>query len=96
MAQPWKNHLYYGDNLTILREHIRDESIDLVYLDPPFNSQATYNVLFHARGAHNIRAHVLHNMSTNVVCTPARGPRSNGRKMCGSDRGAKHTFVPGQ
>src|SRR5437588_408139 len=42
------NHLYYGDNLTILREHIRDESIDLIYLDPPFNSQATYNVLFHA------------------------------------------------
>ena len=42
------NHLYYGDNLTILREHIEDESIDLVYLDPPFNSQATYNVLFRA------------------------------------------------
>lgn len=42
------NHLYYGDNLTILREHIRDESIDLIYLDPPFNSQATYNVLFRA------------------------------------------------
>jgi site-specific DNA-methyltransferase (adenine-specific) len=42
------NHLYYGDNLDILREHIRDESVDLVYLDPPFNSQATYNVLFHA------------------------------------------------
>src|SRR6266478_590767 len=40
------NHLYYGDNLTILREHIKDESIDLIYLDPPFNSQATYNVLF--------------------------------------------------
>jgi site-specific DNA-methyltransferase (adenine-specific) len=42
------NHLYYGDNLEILRDHIRDESIDLVYLDPPFNSQATYNVLFRA------------------------------------------------
>ena len=42
------NHLYYGDNLTILREHIHDESIDLIYLDPPFNSQATYNVLFRA------------------------------------------------
>jgi site-specific DNA-methyltransferase (adenine-specific) len=40
------NHLYYGDNLTVLREHIRDESVDLVYLDPPFNSNATYNVLF--------------------------------------------------
>jgi len=33
------NHLYYGDNLNILREHMTGESIDLVYLDPPFNSQ---------------------------------------------------------
>jgi site-specific DNA-methyltransferase (adenine-specific) len=40
-AMPSANHLYYGDNLTILREHIPDESIDLIYLDPPFNSQAT-------------------------------------------------------
>lgn len=40
------NLLYYGDNLDILREYIRDESIDLIYLDPPFNSKATYNVLF--------------------------------------------------
>lgn len=40
------NVLYYGDNLDILRKHIPDNSIDLVYLDPPFNSKATYNVLF--------------------------------------------------
>jgi adenine specific DNA methylase Mod len=40
------NRLYYGDNLTVLRGCIADESVDLVYLDPPFNSQATYNVLF--------------------------------------------------
>jgi site-specific DNA-methyltransferase (adenine-specific) len=40
------NVLYYGDNLEILRKHIPDNSIDLVYLDPPFNSKATYNVLF--------------------------------------------------
>ena len=40
------NVLYYGDNLDILRHHIPDDSIDLIYLDPPFNSQATYNVLF--------------------------------------------------
>jgi len=42
----WKNKLYYGDNLEIMREHIEAESVDLVYLDPPFNSKATYNVLF--------------------------------------------------
>jgi len=40
------NILYYGDNLKILREHIPNDSIDLIYLDPPFNSNATYNVLF--------------------------------------------------
>lgn len=40
------NHLYYGDNLRVLRDQIRDESVDLIYLDPPFNSNASYNVLF--------------------------------------------------
>jgi adenine specific DNA methylase Mod len=40
------NKLYFGDNLTVLRDHVKDESIDLVYLDPPFNSKASYNVLF--------------------------------------------------
>ncbi len=38
--------LYYGDNLSVLRDRIPDESVDLVYLDPPFNSNASYNVLF--------------------------------------------------
>lgn len=46
MPPPDKNVLHYGDNLTVLREHIADESVDLVYLDPPFNSNADYNVLF--------------------------------------------------
>lgn len=41
-----KNTLFYGDNLPILREHLADESIDLIYLDPPFNSNRSYNVLF--------------------------------------------------
>src|SRR5579863_2793637 len=40
------NTLYYGDNLNILREYIPTESIDLIYLDPPFNSNRNYNVLF--------------------------------------------------
>ena len=40
------NTLFYGDNLDILREYIADASIDLVYLDPPFNSNRNYNVLF--------------------------------------------------
>jgi len=41
-----QNTLYYGDNLEILRDYIPADSVDLVYLDPPFNSNASYNVLF--------------------------------------------------
>jgi site-specific DNA-methyltransferase (adenine-specific) len=41
-----RNMLFYGDNLAILREYIPDESVDLIYLDPPFNSNRSYNVLF--------------------------------------------------
>lgn len=41
-----QNTLFYGDNLNILREHIPDESVDLIYLDPPFNSNRSYNMLF--------------------------------------------------
>jgi DNA modification methylase len=43
---PEKNKLYYGDNLEVLQRYVKDESVDLVYLDPPFNSRQDYNVLF--------------------------------------------------
>lgn len=42
----WKNKLYFGDNLAILRNSVADATVDLIYLDPPFNSKADYNVLF--------------------------------------------------
>lgn len=45
MSNP-KNKLYYGDNLEVLRDYIPDQSVDLIYLDPPFNSRQDYNVLF--------------------------------------------------
>ena len=51
-----ENTLFYGDNLDVLRRHIRDETIDLVYLDPPFNSNANYNVLFAAKDGHQAAA----------------------------------------
>src|SRR6266508_4111851 len=55
-----RNLLYYGDNLDVLRRHIKDESVDLVYLDPPFKSNQDYNVLFAeqdgARSAAQIKA----------------------------------------
>ncbi len=44
------NVLYYGDNLEVLRRHVRSESVDRVYLDPPFNSNTSYNVLFAEHG----------------------------------------------
>ncbi len=40
------NLLYYGDNLDILRRYLPDSAVDLVYLDPPFNSNSDYNVIF--------------------------------------------------
>lgn len=52
------NALYFGDNLEVLRESIKDESIDLVYLDPPFNSNATYNVLFKTPKGHKSDAQI--------------------------------------
>lgn len=52
------NTLYYGDNLTVLRGCMDDESVDLVYLDPPFNSQATYNVLFRSTAGEQSRAQI--------------------------------------
>jgi DNA modification methylase len=52
------NVLYYGDNLEILRKYIPDESIDLIYLDPPFNSQADYNILYREKSGELSHAQV--------------------------------------
>ncbi|HUT02745.1 MAG TPA: DNA methyltransferase [bacterium] len=53
-----KNILYYGDNLEVLRLHIKDESVDLIYLDPPFKSNQDYNVLFAERNGARSRAQI--------------------------------------
>lgn len=54
----WTNKLFFGDNLKTLREAIDDESIDLVYLDPPFNSSASYNVLFSEKSGERSAAQI--------------------------------------
>ena len=54
-----KNKLYFGDNLQILREHVADSSVDLIYLDPPFNSNANYNVLFKEKSGEESAAQIL-------------------------------------
>jgi adenine specific DNA methylase Mod len=53
-----KNKLYFGDNLEILRDHVADASVDLIYLDPPFNSSATYNVLFKEKSGEESAAQI--------------------------------------
>jgi site-specific DNA-methyltransferase (adenine-specific) len=44
------NKLYYGDNLDVLRKFVRDETVDLVYIDPPFNSKRNYNQIYNNIG----------------------------------------------
>ncbi len=59
MSRPiTENTLFYGDNLIILREHIPSESVDLIYLDPPFNSSRNYNVLFKDEGGTDSEAQI--------------------------------------
>ena len=53
-----KNQLFYGDNLEVLRRDIADESVDLVYLDPPFNSNRTYSVLFKEKSGDEAQAQI--------------------------------------
>ena len=45
-----KNFLYYGDNLEVLRKHVKDETVNLAYIDPPFNSQRNYNQIYNNIG----------------------------------------------
>lgn len=53
-----RRELYWGDNLEVLREYIADESVDLIYLDPPFNSNRNYNVLFRDEDRHESDAQI--------------------------------------
>lgn len=53
MKQAKPNHLFYGDNLEVLRQSMSSESVDLVYLDPPFNSNRNYSVIFNRDGQYS-------------------------------------------
>jgi site-specific DNA-methyltransferase (adenine-specific) len=53
------NLLYYGDNLEILKRYIPNESVDLVYLDPPFNSDRNFNVIFKNEAGRNTDAQLV-------------------------------------
>lgn len=58
VAMP-ENKLYYGDNPDVLRRYVRDESVDLVYLDPPFTSRQDYNVLFAEKDGTRAAAQIM-------------------------------------
>lgn len=57
-TKDFQKTLYYGDNLDILREEIDDSSVDLIYLDPPFKSDQSYNVIFKERDGSQSRAQI--------------------------------------
>jgi 16S rRNA G966 N2-methylase RsmD len=69
-----KNKLYFGDNLKILREYVPDASVDLTYLDPPFNSSATYNVLFKEKSGEESAAQI-------TAFEDIRQPTDSGARM---------------
>ena len=54
-----ENQLFYGDNLDVLRGQIDDRSVDLIYLDPPFNSKVSYNILFGGNGKSQAQIHAF-------------------------------------
>jgi len=100
MVTDWQNKLYFGDNLEILRDHVGDESMDLIYLDPPFNSKATYNVLFKEQNGTASPAQIAAfedtwhwDMSTEAafreVVTGRAPSTGSGRAPSGTSGGAK-------
>jgi DNA modification methylase len=76
------NQLFYGNNLEVLREKIDDESVDLCYIDPPFNSKRTYNQIYNNLGEED-RAQSVMYTDTWVYDTEAR----NGYAEIASNQG---------
>jgi 16S rRNA G966 N2-methylase RsmD len=74
--------LYYGDNLDVLRRHLHDETVDLIYLDPPFQSGRDYNVLFEEQDGTKAAAQIQR--GTVPVALSPRKLRGNVRKADGT------------
>lgn len=84
------NRLYYGDNLDVLRAHVASDSVDLIYLDPPFNSNASYNILFKSPAGAGADASIA-----AFDDTWSWGPAANGALMDITESGnhALHTLM---
>jgi site-specific DNA-methyltransferase (adenine-specific) len=67
-----KKQLYFGDNLNVLRDQIADASVDLIYLDPPFNSKRDYNLLFKSPKAASKKAKLAETISAEEVFSNAQ------------------------
>ena len=74
------DRLFYGDNLDVLRRHIPDESVDLIYLDPPFQSGRDYNVLFQEQDGKKAAAQIKAFEDTWEWLEPARLCSKGGMK----------------
>ena len=103
------NALFYGDNLAVLREHVADESVDLVYLDPPFNSNASYNVLFREKSGEDSPAQIRaftdtwewtqeteHTFEHDIIGNPAvpRGGQGHDHRLPPVHRPQRHDGLP--
>jgi 16S rRNA G966 N2-methylase RsmD len=80
------NKLYFGDNLKAWSEHIADESVDLIYLDQPFNSNATYNVLYKApeKATHKSKQATSAPASANSKSSPSKTSSTGKAQKCPS------------
>jgi hypothetical protein len=83
------NLLYYGDNIDILRRYLKDETVDLVYLDATFKSNQVYTILFAAQDGSRSAGQIKVSQNTwRWKCTASAREHSRfaGKSLCASDR----------
>ena len=86
--------LYYGDNLDILRHHIGADTVDLVYLDPPFNSNRDYNVLFREKSGEASSAQIEAFTDTWAARETIHPETTNGGQVAEASRSEEPIVFP--
>ena len=74
------NKLFYGDNLDVLRDELASGSVDLIYLDPPFNSNANYNVLFKSKTGEGARSRTFPSSTRRASNVPSARDEAAGKQ----------------